>query len=564
MFLEHLQMLFNVLERAAFMLSALFLLTQARVFKDIMHKDESERKPTELIFVSLLFIFFAIFSTYTGVNVEGSLVNVRIISIISGGIIFGPWVGLPAGIISGIHRFLIDIDGPTSIPCLITSTFAGICGTLIYRFGNKKHYICWGIAAGMFCEVLTMALIYLLADDKNLAASIVQNIGLPMVLGSASIGLIIKRIQDVHNERDRFAAQQAKRSLDIANQTLPLFKKNHSDSLAQICDIIRRETQADAVFITDREFISAYANGVALGHYNDHQIACGPLVKKVLAQKTSVVANNYEYEDYRSALIIPLQEGNHITGTLKICFRKKNQISQPLIELAQGLSVLISTQIEASSAEQTRTMLQKAEFSALQSKINPHFLFNALNAISTLIRIQPDKARSLIANLADFLRYNLERDEDFIDVHSELQQVRDYTAIELARFGNKLTVDFDIDPVHIQIPCLLIQPLVENAIQHGIQPFSRPGHVFIKVKQQSDHVLISVKDTGAGIPQTVIDKLHSGAMEKNKIGLINVHQRVKLIYGHGLDIHNLKDGVEVSFKVLDRQTEAVYVESGNC
>ncbi|WP_338091402.1 LytS/YhcK type 5TM receptor domain-containing protein [Photobacterium sanguinicancri] len=564
MFLEHLQMLFNVLERAAFMLSALFLLTQARVFKDIMHKDESERKPTELIFVSLLFIFFAIFSTYTGVNVEGSLVNVRIISIISGGIIFGPWVGLPAGIISGIHRFLIDIDGPTSIPCLITSTFAGICGTLIYHFGNKKHYICWGIAAGMFCEVLTMALIYLLADDKNLAASIVQNIGLPMVLGSASIGLIIKRIQDVHNERDRFAAQQAKRSLDIANQTLPLFKKNHSDSLAQICDIIRRETQADAVFITDREFISAYANSVTLGHYNDHQTACGPLVKKVLAQKTSVVANNYEYEDYRSALIIPLQEGDHITGTLKICFRKKNQISQPLIEMAQGLSVLISTQIEASSAEQTRTMLQKAEFSALQSKINPHFLFNALNAISTLIRIQPDKARSLIANLADFLRYNLERDEDFIDVHSELQQVRDYTAIELARFGNKLTVDFDIDPVHIQIPCLLIQPLVENAIQHGIQPFSRPGHVFIKVKQQSDHVLISVKDTGAGIPQTVIDKLHSGAMEKNKIGLINVHQRVKLIYGHGLDIHNLKDGVEVSFKVLDRQTEAVYVESGNC
>ncbi|WP_367998743.1 LytS/YhcK type 5TM receptor domain-containing protein [Photobacterium sanguinicancri] len=564
MFLEHLQMLFNVLERAAFMLSALFLLTQARVFKDIMHKDESERKPTELIFVSLLFIFFAIFSTYTGVNVEGSLVNVRIISIISGGIIFGPWVGLPAGIISGIHRFLIDIDGPTSIPCLITSTFAGVCGTLIYHFGNKKHYICWGIAAGMFCEVLTMALIYLLADDKNLAASIVQNIGLPMVLGSASIGLIIKRIQDVHNERDRFAAQQAKRSLDIANQTLPLFKKNHSDSLAQICDIIRRETQADAVFITDREFISAYANGVTLGHYNDHQTACGPLVKKVLAQKTSVVANNYEYEDYRSALIIPLQEGDHITGTLKICFRKKNQISQPLIEMAQGLSVLISTQIEASSAEQTRTMLQKAEFSALQSKINPHFLFNALNAISTLIRIQPDKARSLIANLADFLRYNLERDEDFIDVHSELQQVRDYTAIELARFGNKLTVDFDIDPVHIQIPCLLIQPLVENAIQHGIQPFSRPGHVFIKVKQQSDHVLISVKDTGAGIPQTVIDKLHSGAMEKNKIGLINVHQRVKLIYGQGLQIHNLKDGVEVSFKVMDRQTEAVYVESDNC
>ena len=315
--------------------------------------------------------------------------------------------------------------------------------------------------------------------------------------------------------------------------------------------IIRREIQADAVFITDREFISAYANGVSLGHYNDLQTACGHLVKKALAQKTYVVANNYKYENYRSALIIPLQESGHITGTLKICFRKKNQISQSLIEMAQGLSVLISTQIEASSAEQSKNMLQKAEFSALQSKINPHFLFNALNAISTLIRIQPDKARSLIANLADFLRYNLERDEDFIDIHLELQQVRDYTAIELARFGNKLTVDFDIDPVKIRIPCLLIQPLVENAIQHGIQPFSRQGHVLIKVKQQSDHVLVSVKDTGAGIPQAVIEKLYTDAMEKNKIGLINVHQRVKLIYGNGLKIHNLKDGVEVSFKVIN-------------
>jgi two-component system LytT family sensor kinase len=138
-------------------------------------------------------------------------------------------------------------------------------------------------------------------------------------------------------------------------------------------------------------------------------------------------------------------------------------------------------------------MANKAELRALQSKINPHFLFNALNAISSSIRLNPDTARQLIFNLSRYLRYNIElKDDEQIDIKKELYQIKDYIAIEQARFGDKLTVIYDIDEeVNCVIPSLLIQPLVENAIVHGIQPCKGKGVVTISVPKAA---------TGCGLP----------------------------------------------------------------
>lgn len=127
---EQVMMLLAVFERAALMLMTLFILTRTHLFQRIVIKRH--RSPKETAMISLLFIFFAVFSTYTGVNVYGSLVNVRIIAILSGGILFGPWVGIPAGLVSGIHRYWIDMDGPTSMACLITSILAGLLATWIH------------------------------------------------------------------------------------------------------------------------------------------------------------------------------------------------------------------------------------------------------------------------------------------------------------------------------------------------------------------------------------------------------------------------------------------------
>ena len=550
MYTEQVMMLLAVFERAALMLMTLFMLTHTNLFQRIVQKVH--RRPLETALISVLFVLFAVFSTYTGLKVDGSLVNVRVIAIISGGILFGPWVGIPAGLISGIHRYLIDINGPTSLPCLITSILAGLLATWIHNRCPKKYYAQIGIIAGAFCELLTMVLIVALSDDKTQAYNIVMRISIPMITGTVCIGLIVKLVEGLNTEQDIFAARQAKLALDIANETLPHFRMNQRDALNEICRIIRRETQADAVAMTDTIDVLAYVGKGQENYLNsDHKI--GKMTKRAVVTGKQIISNTLNVGCFHSLLIIPLWEGDKVSGTLKIFYHQPHKISHSLREMALGLSQLISTQIEVSRIDQLKTMARKAEFSALQSKINPHFLFNALNAISTLIRIRPDQARQLISNLANFLRYNLERNDELIDIQEELDQVKDYVAIEKARFGEKLTVEFDVDDVHSAIPGLLIQPLVENAIQHGIQPDNKPGKVTISVKKHEHQVKISIRDTGAGIPLKIIEKFQSGNIESCHIGLINVHQRIKLLYGEGLLIRRLERGTEISFFINDEK-----------
>ena len=549
MYSEQFMMLLAVFERAALMLMTLFLLTRTQLFQSIVKK--THRRPVETAMISALFILFAVFSTYTGLNVDGSLVNVRIIAVLSGGIIFGPWIGIPAGIIAGIHRYLIDVDGPTSVACLITSIFAGLLATWIHCKCAKKNYAQLGILAGMCCEILTMVLIVALSHNKALAYNIVTHISFPMILGTLSIGLIIKLVQDLDEEQDLIAAQQAKLALEIANKTLPYFRINNRNALQKVCSIIRFYTGADAVAITNTQDVRAYV-GRGEEHFLDAHHKISQMTRQAVESGEQIISNNLNVHNFHSLLIIPLWENGEVSGTLKIFYCQPDHIRMSLREMAIGLSQIISTQMEVSRIEQLKQMAAKAEFSALQSKINPHFLFNALNAISTLIRIRPDEARQLIANLADFLRYNLERDVELIDIQEEIQQVRDYVAIEQARFGSKLEVVFDIDDVHPRIPCLLIQPLVENAILHGIQPSRVAGKVVISVKKCEDDVVITIIDTGVGIDQEIIDKLYQSKIDSHHIGLNNVHQRLLLLYSEGLHISRLEQGTSMQFFIKEQ------------
>ncbi|PSW63766.1 sensor histidine kinase [Photobacterium kishitanii] len=542
-------MLLAVFERAALMLMTLFLLTRTQLFQSIVKK--THRRPVETATISSLFILFAVFSTYTGLNVDGSLVNVRIIAVLSGGIIFGPWIGIPAGIIAGIHRYLIDVDGPTSVACLITSIFAGLLATWIHCKCVKKNYALLGILAGMCCEMLTMVLIVVLSHNKVQAYNIVSHISFPMIVGTLSIGLIIKLVQDLDEEKDLIAAQQAKLALDIANKTLPYFRINTRHALQKVCSIIRFYTGADAVAITNTQDVRAYV-GRGEEQFLDAHHKISQMTRQAVESGEQIISNNLNVHNFHSLLIIPLWENGEVSGTLKIFYCQPDRIRMSLREMAIGLSQIISTQMEVSRIEQLKQMASKAEFSALQSKINPHFLFNALNAISTLIRIRPDDARLLIANLADFLRYNLERDVELIDIQEEIQQVRDYVAIEQARFGPKLEVVFDIDDVHPRVPCLLIQPLVENAILHGIQPSRVAGKVLISVKKSVGNVVITITDTGVGIDQQTIDKLYQGKIDSHRIGLNNVHQRLLLLFGDGLHIRRLEQGTTMKFYVKEQ------------
>ncbi len=548
---EIFDMLLAVFDRAALMLICLFFLIRLRLFRELLHK--SAHTPKELLAVTAIFSMFALFSTWSGVPVEGSLVNVRIIAVMSGGILFGPWVGIITGVIAGLHRYLIDIGGITAIPCFITSIVAGVISGFISRRVPKAQHWRAGILGGMLCETLTMILVVAWAPTTALGLDIVSKIGVPMILGTVSIGFIVLLVRSVEGEKEASAARQAKLALDIANKTLPLFRHVNSESLRQVCDIIRRDINADAVAITNTEKVQAYV-GVGEHNYQDNSDALSPTTQQALRHGKIIIKNNDEAHrtpEIHSMLVIPLWEKGVVTGTLKIYYCHAHQITSSLQEMAIGLSQIISTQLEVSRAEQLREMANKAELRALQSKINPHFLFNALNAISSSIRLNPDTARQLIFNLSRYLRYNIElNDDEQIDIKKELYQIKDYIAIEQARFGDKLTVIYDIDDeVNCRVASLLIQPLVENAIVHGIQPCRGKGVVTISIAQSGSRVRIAVRDTGHGIDPHIIEQLDTNEMPVNKIGLINVHHRVKLLYGEGLHIRRLEPGTEIAFYV---------------
>ncbi|PWW09528.1 MULTISPECIES: sensor histidine kinase [Mangrovibacter] len=544
-------MLLAVFDRAALMLICLFFLIRLRLFRELLHK--TAHTPKERLALTALFSMFALFSTWSGVPVEGSLVNVRIIAVMSGGLLFGPWVGIITGVIAGVHRYLIDIGGITSVPCLVTSILAGLISSWInVRFPKKNHWRI-GILGGMLCETLTMILVVLWAPSVSLGLDIVSKIGIPMILGNVCIGFIVLLVQSVEGEKEAVAARQAKLALEIANKTLPLFRHVNEASLRKVCEIIRTDINADAVAITNKEQVLAYV-GVGENNYHEHDDQISPTTRQAMRYGKIIIKNNdeaYRTPEIHSMLVIPLWEKGIVTGTLKIYYCHAHQITSSLQEMAIGLSQIISTQLEVSRAEQLREMANKAELRALQSKINPHFLFNALNAISSSIRLNPDTARQLIINLSRYLRYNLElTDDELIDIKKELYQIKDYIAIEQARFGDKLTVIYDIDEeVECRIPSLLIQPLVENAIVHGIQPCRGKGVVTISIIEQGNRVRIAVRDTGNGIDQAVIDRVEANEMPGNKIGLLNVHHRVKLLYGEGLQIRRLEPGTEIAFYV---------------
>ncbi|AGQ32194.1 Inner membrane protein ypdA [Serratia liquefaciens] len=544
------EMLLAVFDRAALMLICLFFLTRTRLFRQLLQKED--HTPLELGMVTAIFSLFALFSTYSGVNVEGSLVNVRVIAIMAGGILFGPWVGIVTGIIAGVHRYLIDIDGITSVPCLITSIIAGISAGYINLKVKKEQRWRAGIVGGMLCECLTMLLIVLWAKPTELGLDIVSKIALPMILGTVCIGLIVLLVQSVEDEKEVIAARQAKLALDIARKTLPYFRNINSETLATICDIIRHDIQADAVAITDTHQVLAYV-GVGEEAYPIGREGLSRVTRESIRHGKIIIKNNLENPatpQIHSQLVIPLWEKGEVTGALKIYYCHAHQITNTLKVMAVGLSQIISTQMEVSRIEHLRQMADKAEMRALQSKINPHFLFNALNAISSSIRINPDTARQLIINLSRYLRYNLELNDELIDIRKELHQIQDYIAIEQARFGAKLTVIYDIDDdISVRIPSLLIQPLVENAIVHGIQPCKGKGVVVIAVKDQGDRVRISVKDTGHGIDPQVIERVARNEMPGHNIGLLNVHHRVSLLYGEGLRIRRLEPGTEIAFYI---------------
>ena len=198
-----------------------------------------------------------------------------------------------------------------------------------------------------------------------------------------------------------------------------------------------------------------------------------------------------------------------------------------VLAVATPIRIWNSARIEHRLQEQEKLLLA-AKIEALKSQINPHFLFNTLASISSLIRSQPDTARTLIIKLSGLLRRLMRSHQHFVTLREELESIDEYLDIEVARFGPKLRVRKDIGPdtISVVVPSMILQPLVENSIKHGLSRKVGPGLIVIRSRRQHGRVSIEIEDDGMGF---LVERLE--APMASGIGLANVRERLRVIYG---------------------------------
>jgi len=216
-----------------------------------------------------------------------------------------------------------------------------------------------------------------------------------------------------------------------------------------------------------------------------------------------------------------------------------------LVTLGVPLRLWNNTRLEMLLKSQ-ENLAVRAKLDALTQQINPHFLFNTLTSISAATRRNPELARDLIQKLSMILRRVLYRGATFVALREELEYIDSYLDIEVSRFGSeKLRVVKQVDPgtEDVLVPSMILQPLVENAINHAIAPRPTGGTVWIRVSRQDDQLEVEIADDGAGFDPSRLDLDRSQASSGRRrrgIGLANVHQRLEMAYGHGLHIDSAR------------------------
>lgn len=352
-------------------------------------------------------------------------------------------------------------------------------------------------------------------------------------------------------------------TLRIANETLPYLRRGlNEDTAAKTVEIIKSIADVAAVAITDREKVLAY-----IGAGSDHHKPGFPILtdatKTVISTgELMVVKNRYglicpvENCPLESAVIAPLRCKGEIAGTVKLYQVKQGDVHPADVKLAEGVAQILGLQMELAELDRQAQLVTKAELDALQAQINPHFLFNTLNTIIMFSRTNPETARRLLIRLASFFRYALKRHGHFNSIKEENEYLNTYLILEKARFRDKLKIIRDIDKslFDYQVPVLTIQPLVENAIKHGILPKQGQGTVWIRAfLEEEEEIIFEIKDNGVGIPPEKFPKiLKLGYGSGNGVGLSNVHERLKGLFGeeYGLRIESEPgEGTSVFFRI---------------
>lgn len=552
------ELLLVMLERLGIIVTVAFVMTRFSFVRRII--DQKDVTRGQWIRTAIMFGLFGIIGTYTGLTVhtevgqfsswtlslneDEAIANSRVIGIVVAGLLGGWKVGATAGLIAGAHR--LTLGGFSAFACGLSTIVAGLIAGYVYKRNKNRRMISWqtALVVGMIAEAVQMIIILGIARPFTLAWQLVSSIGIPMVLANGiGTALFILIIRNVIQEEEKIGTLQAQRALRLADQTLKHMRKGLSHQSAKsTCTIILKEIDVAAVSITNEREVLAYV-GMAEDRYADNRGIKTEATKQVLKTGVLMHASEADLTYYgkhfplKAAIIAPLKQNNKTVGTLKFYFQSEKERTETNIELSRGLAKLLSHQLELAEMDRHLELAKQAEIKALQAQVNPHFLFNAINTIVSLVRTDPIKARKLLLSLSKFFRQNLAGgNQTRSTLAEELSHVRAYLAIEETRFTDRLRVIYDIDESVLQavVPPMTLQPFVENAMKHGLKDQVEACELAIMICRSERGILITIRDNGVGISEGRMQELLTSPVLSEKgtgIGLYNVKRRLEMMYG---------------------------------
>ncbi|UTI66307.1 histidine kinase [Paraconexibacter antarcticus] len=343
------------------------------------------------------------------------------------------------------------------------------------------------------------------------------------------------------------AAGMRETALHAATATLPHLRRGlDRRSAEKAVEHLRALTAADAVALTDTDSILAAA-GVGASHLRPG----APLDALHGGGDDRIhVVDGLVWPDpscpLQTAVVAPLVVQGERVGSFVTFTATSRRLTPEDTRAAGEAASLVAAQVELAVVASQGERLAEAELRALRAQISPHFIYNALAAVASHIHDAPDEARELLTDFAEFTRYAFRGERPYVTLADELRYVESYLRLEQARFGDRLVVRLVIAPEALQavVPVLSVQPLVENAVRHGIESRPGTGTVEIRAEDHGADVVVEVRDDGPGMTDVRAGAALAGAGAGGGIGLSNVHRRMQQTFGegYGLEVRSAAGG----------------------
>ncbi|MGO4890219.1 LytS/YhcK type 5TM receptor domain-containing protein [Anaerobacillus sp. MEB173] len=579
-------------ERMGIFLLLAFIFTRIPSFKNLLDREMNWKIA---IYYSIIFGMFSITGALAGFVIEdgefirtllipivgesAGLAHTGIVGLVMGGLLGGPIVGLGAGVIAGIH-FAIN-GGMTAVSYAVAAPFIGVFAGFFARFFSKERVItpAKSLFIGMFASIMAMCFVLAFTTPAHVSVEFVNLVGIPMVISnSVAISIFTLMIRVALSEKEQAQALETRRTLTIAEQILPHLKQGLNFETARTtAQLLMDELKPTAVAVTDAKQILAHVGSGSDHHLIGERILTKSFFTALASGKVEIYTDHEQLQcsekncPLGAAIVVPFSQSGQVAGLIKLYYKRPQQITSADVALAQGLGKLISNQLSLAEAERMSKLMKEAELRTLQAQINPHFLFNTLNTIVSLIRVQPAVAKNVTIELAQFMRANLKiLSKPLISLTQEINHILSYLKIVDVRFSDQLHVEIDIDEdlKEAFIPPSTIQPLVENCIQHGLKNTATGGVIGIKIRQLENEVYLSIEDNGSGVDENLLDYLGIIPLQQKKgngVGVYNVNQRLTTLLGSksALKIRNKNEGgTRISFVIpnVSSLEEGDYIE----